>query len=174
MADITAFDLALREATRQAAAKYPNEVNKITRGADLCKRGMVTLVPEDHIGLVQSGTHSDVVYRCNGQCQCLGFIHASNGHCSHRFAVALFRRATSLMEHMWYASYDSYQGIVMQKDGNYIFYNNEGAEYLINANDPWLVLGGNCLIIDIQRKADGELWRKVADSANYSSWRMAR
>lgn len=139
-----AFQVALRYAVQSALAKYPSEEKRIHKGAQLITDGHVELLHDQHIARIRSSRFPSVTYTCNGQCECQGFRYLANGHCSHRFAKSLYKKALKNLEHMWYAMFIDSHGIAVHNDTGYVFYRFDGVTVEIAIDSPSLVLLGRC------------------------------
>ena len=90
------FDAALRRLAAQARTRYAGETARIDRGLVIALNRGVTL-QADGTALVQSQSDAEVLYRVNGHCDCPDASRAPEGHCKHRWAKCLTKRAISLI-----------------------------------------------------------------------------
>lgn len=91
------FPAALAAAAARARATLPDLTPRIERATALVLAGAVVL---------QEGTHAEVTtstrpperYQVNGDCSCQTPESQTDGWCTHRLAVALYRRARQVVE----------------------------------------------------------------------------
>jgi hypothetical protein len=81
----------LTVAVKQALATYPQDWRAIQRAAHLILNDRVTQDP-DGTWRVASQSQPGKTYQCNGHCTCTAAQHG-NTRCTHRYAVALLKRA---------------------------------------------------------------------------------
>lgn len=156
VAEITAFDNALRAAAARACTRYAGEAARIERGLVLALNGAVTL-HADGTASVQSASDTEIVYTVNGHCDCPDAARAPEGRCKHRWAKVLVKKAQAALDARprYYATYyapdgTAHPGIATATEMGWLFIGDAREEPLYAAPQA-LVLGGNCAIADAKR-----------------------